>query len=586
MSELLVLGCSSRKTKTPGETPALHRYDGPLYQDFRSRLRTHQWPGELDVAVLSAEYGMIGALTDIENYDRRMTTERASELAPEISQEATSWLGRYDRIRLCLGKDYLAALPASHLERSGKVDLFKGPIGIKRQQLGAYLRSIDVPERNAFARQPKGRLQYFLPDWDDLIDPDFDFIADQFSGPKAERSDVHCARLMRPYKIADGILVSLAQKREAKGPLKYVGGLEARTMRPIDLRSHYGLNRTQALFGDCGAFSYVNEDKPPVSVDYAISLYDLYNFDFGASVDHIPVPFISIGNEKVALTKRQRQKRVKITVENAAEFLTAAKRRKTGFVPVGTVQGLNTQQYVENANLYATMGYKRIALGGLVPLPDQIVYDIVSSTMNSLKQRRNAPEVHLFGVFRPKLQAQFRGLGVTSFDSATYFRKAWLRSEQNYLAENGDWYSAIRVPMTSDGRTRNTMLKAGHDLDKLAALEAAALEALHGYGRRRVSLKNALSAIVEYDSKLDRSSEDRTKVAARYERTLKHRPWEHCPCPICQKSGVDVLIFRGSNRNKRRGAHNTWRLYQMTRTAERMSFEEAITEHLVESHRL
>ncbi len=576
MSELLVLGCSSRKTKTPGETPAVHRYDGPLYQDFRTRLRTHYWPGDLDVAVLSAEYGMIGALTDIADYDRRMTTERASELAPAISEEAASWLGTYDRINLCLGKDYLAALPATYLEQSGKVDLFKGPIGIKRQQLGAYLRSIDAIEREAFSAQPKGRLQYFLPDWDDLIDPDFDFIADQFSGPKSERADIHCARLMRPFKIADGILVSLAQKREAKGPLKYVGGLESRTMRPIDLRAHYGLNRTQALFGDCGAFSYVDEDKPPISVDYAVSLYDLYNFDFGASVDHIPVPVIRVGNEKVELTKRQRQRRVKITVENAAGFLEATKRRKASFVPVGTVQGLSTDQYVENANLYASMGYRRIALGGLVPLPDDVVFDIVSSTMASLRQRKNPPDVHLFGVFRPKLQAKFRGLGVTSFDSATYFRKAWLRSEQNYLAENGSWYAAIRVPMTSDGRTRNTLLKAGHDLDKLAALEAAALEALHRYAKRRVSLKATLSAVIEYDSKLDRSSEDRSKVAARYERTLKDRPWEHCPCPICKKSGIDVLIFRGSNRNKRRGTHNTWRLYQVTRTAKRMSFEAAL----------
>ncbi len=565
MSELLVLGCSSRKTKTAGETPAVHRYDGPLYQDFRSRLRTHYWPKDLDVAVLSAQYGMIGALTDIADYDRRMTAERASELAPEISVEAASWLNSYDRINLCLGKDYLAALPTTYLEQSGKVDLFKGPIGIKRQQLGSYLRSSNASERQAFNSQPKGRLQYFLPDWDDLIDPEFDFVADQFSGPKSERTDIHCARLMRPYKIADGILVSLAQKREAKGPLKYVGGLEARTMRPIDLRAHYGLNRTQALFGDCGAFSYVDEEKPPISVDYATSLYDLYNFDFGASVDHIPVPAIRVGNEKVQLSKQERQRRIEITVENAAAFLAAAKRRKAGFVPVGTVQGLNTDQYVENANLYAAMGYKRIALGGLVPLPDDVVFDIVSSTMASLKQRRNPPDVHLFGVFRPKLQAQFRSLGVTSFDSATYFRKAWLRSEQNYLADNGAWYAAIRVPMTSDGRTRNTLLEAGHDLCKLAALEAAALDALHGYGKRRVSLRATLSAVIEYDSKLDRSSEDPSKVAARYERTLKDRPWEHCPCPVCKKSGIDVLIFRGSNRNKRRGTHNTWKLFTLVR---------------------
>lgn len=576
MSELLVLGCSSRKTKTPGKTPALHRYDGPFFQDFRLRLRTHLWPDKLDVAVLSAEYGIIGALTEIADYDRRMTPQRALELAPSINQQTAQWTSNYDRIHLCLGKNYLAALPTNHLEKSCKIKFFQGPIGLKRQQLGRFLRSIETEKRLSFERQPKGRVAYFLPDWDDLIDSKFDFIADKFSATKKERSDIHCARLMRPYKIADGILVSLAQTREAKGPLKYVGGLETRTMKPISLRSHYGLDLTQALFGDCGAFSYVNEKVPPISVDYAVSMYDLYNFDFGASVDHIPVPFIHIDGEKVALSERERRYRVRLTAKNADEFLVASNRRQAGFVPVGTVQGLSPKQFARNANLYVDMGYQRIALGGLVSLSDSAVFDIVSATMASLKQRKKSIGVHLFGVFRPKLQARFRGLGVASFDSATYFRKAWLRSGQNYVTASGEWYTAVRVPMTSDGRTRNTMMRAGHDLKKLEMLEANALNALHDYGQRKTSLRSVLSAVIAYDSKLERSSEDRTKVASLYERTLEDRPWEYCPCPICKKIGIDVLIFRGLNRNKRRGTHNTWHLYKVTRNAMRMSFKEAL----------
>jgi hypothetical protein len=40
--------------------------------------------------------------------------------------------------------------------------------------------------------------------------------------------------------------------------------------------------------------------------------------------------------------------------------------------------------------------------------------------------------------------------------------------------------------------------------------------------------------------------------------TLDNRPWELCKCDICKKNGIDVVIFRGANRNKRRGFHNTW----------------------------
>lgn len=580
MSELLVLGCSSRKTMTPGETPALHRYDGPFYQDFRSRLRTHVWPRELDVAVLSAQYGMIGALTEIPHYDLRMSPQIARDIAPKLAEETASWTETYDKISLCLGKDYLAALPDEMLKQTRKTRVFPGPIGEKRQQLGEYLRSLDADVRESYSTKPIGRMSYFLPDWDDLIDPNFDFLADKFSGPKTDRNDVHCARLMRPHKIADGILVSLAQKRAAKGPLRFVGGIDPRTLNPIDLREHYGLNRTQALFGDCGAFSYVNEDEPPISVDYAVSLYELYNFDFGASVDHIPVPIIKVDGETQPLSQYKRRKRVNTTIQNAEDFLAAAKQRRAGFMPVGIVQGLSPREFAKNANLYAEMGYRRIALGGLVPLPDNTILEIVRSTMKSLRQRRSPPDVHLFGVFRPKLQAHFRALGVTSFDSASYFRKAWLRSEQNYLAANGEWYAAIRVPMTSDGRTRNAMLGGDHDLKTLEKLEATALNALHRYADRKLSLKATIAAITDYDEKLDRSSVDRGSVRKRYERTLRDRPWEHCPCRICRNTGIDVLIFRGSNRNKRRGAHNTWMLYQATRQTQKMSFVEAMGDML------
>ena len=65
----------------PEATPALYRYDGPFYQDFRSHLRERVWPPQLDVAVLSAKFGLIGALTEIEDYDQRMTSERAAQLA-------------------------------------------------------------------------------------------------------------------------------------------------------------------------------------------------------------------------------------------------------------------------------------------------------------------------------------------------------------------------------------------------------------------------------------------------------------------------------------------------------------------------
>jgi hypothetical protein len=558
VSELLVLGCSATKRPAAEPLPAIARYDGPWYRDFRKHVRFNRWPANLDVAILSAEHGLIGALTPIYDYDRCMTPERAAELAPKLAPITAQWGARYQGIRLCLGEDYLPAFPERFVADHARV--FKGTIGLKRQQLGTYLRSFEASDRFRYS-DAEGRLSYFLPDWDDLLDPEFNFETDEFSGSKADRKEQHCALLMRPDKIADGILVSLAQARTAKGPLKYVGGIDSRTLRPLNLRQHYGLEPDQALFGDCGAFSYVNDEKPPISTENAVTLYDLYQFDFGASIDHIPVLQREVDGRSVILTEKERRARVKLTVENGVDFLIEAKKRAS-FVPVGTIQGLAPADYAATALLYTQLGYERIALGGLVPLTDDAIRQIVQSVTDALRGKTSAPRIHLFGVYRPKLQPLFRELGISSFDSATYFRKAWLRSGQNYLARSGDWYTAVRVPMTADGRTRQQLLKAGANIEELQALEKRALDALHAYGLHAVGLEETLTAIDAYDAHLPRSSEDASTIRAQYARTLHERPWEQCGCRICRSVGIDVLIFRGSNRNKRRGANNTAMLFQ------------------------
>jgi hypothetical protein len=45
-----------------------------------------------------------------------------------------------------------------------------------------------------------------------------------------------------------------------------------------------------------------------------------------------------------------------------------------------------------------------------------------------------------------------------------------------------------------------------------------------------------------------------------YRRTLEERPWRSCTCGICRQVGIQAVIFRGTERNKRRGFHNLARL--------------------------
>jgi len=400
-----------------------------------------------------------------------------------------------------------------------------------------------------------------LPDWDDLLDDQFDFEGDQFSGDsRSQRDDKHCCVLMKPKRMCDGVLVSLAQHMTSKGPLKRIMGSETSSLAPMNMRDRFGLDADQVLFGDCGAFSYVNEDEPAITVEQAIALYELHGFDFGASVDHIPVLNITQDGSKRILDKTERLSRVNTTIVNAEHFIYLVNKRQVGFTPIGTVQALSPAGYAETVKLYYELGYRHMAIGGLVPLSDDSIEEIVTYVMTTASQLSPRPWIHLFGVFRPKLQAKFRELKVDSFDSATYFRKAWLRSDQNYLASDGKWYAALRVPMTTDGRTRKRLEQSGLDIAALEVQEAQVLLLLCQYDREEVEMQEVLDALITYDDQLTRSSDARS-LRDRYEQTLRDRPWRKCECPFCKSAGIHVLIFRGANRNRRRGAHNTLMLY-------------------------
>ena len=47
--------------------------------------------------------------------------------------------------------------------------------------------------------------------------------------------------------------------------------------------------------------------------------------------------------------------------------------------------------------------------------------------------------------------------------------------------------------------------------------------------------------------------ESREKI---YREVLTERPWSKCQCEICRTVGIEVIVFRGTERNKRRGFHN------------------------------
>lgn len=556
MGSLLLLSCSASKWNAPGEIPAIVRYDGPIYRLLRSHLREYGWPHPVKVAILSAEYGLIGGLAPIRMYDRRMTYERARELQGQVLGVLKEWASICTSLTVVCGKDYLWPI-SDCLHDAGfrDVQIADGPIGKKLQFLLHYLQRTPSSRRTTVAEIEKLRTQmYFLPDWDDMLDEHYDFETDRFSAAtRKERREVHATSLMGSERVCDGILVSLAQQFGSKGVLKGYSRTDVRSLAPEPLRDRFGLSEDQFLFGDCGAFSYVHEPEPTITIEQAVSLYELYEFDLGASVDHIPAPFVP---------QEEQHRRVMLTRENAKAFIEAHRRLRCRFTPVGVIQGTSAESYASQLPEYVEMGYRHIGIGGLVFRNDAEIEGIVRKISETKNRLGRSLWIHLFGIFRPKLQPLFRELGVSSFDSASYFRKAWLRSDQNYLGVDGKWYAAIRVPVSADPRNRKKLLEKGVSLSLAEKLEKEALRAVHLYGKGQLPLNETLQAVLAYDELVDRNEKRNTDLARAYQLTLEARPWEKCPCRVCRSLGIDVVIFRGANRNKRRGIHNTWMLYK------------------------
>src|SRR5262249_13348030 len=133
---------------------------------------------------------------------------------------------------------------------------------------------------------------------------------------------------------------------------------------------------------------------------------------------------------------------------------------------------------------------------------------------------------------------------------------------QSYVLED-DAYAALRIPESGKSfRAKRMAEHASVDEQTLLAKEQEALRAVRSLARGRCSVDGCLNALLEYDRFV---TSDRIDMTRLYRKTLTERPWERCDCRVCRTWGVEVIIFRGNNRNRRRGFHNTFVFYDLFR---------------------
>lgn len=388
-------------------------------------------------------------------------------------------------------------------------------------------------------------MKFYFPDSQDQISPTYDFIHDEHSPLRVRQRDDRYAHEVLTVPAYHGILVSKAiVDGSVKGVGKYSMPQRQRLYR-LGVRGFFRLPDDVATLGDCGSFTYVNEPEPPYTVDEVLDFYEQCGFDAGVTIDHIVLGF----RRDLSDAPEEWKERRRVSLDFAEKFKAVAEERSSKVELVAAAQGWDPKSYADSVRVLQEMGYRRIALGGMVALKTT---DILACLLTIDRIRAPETQLHLLGITRFEAMSEFSSLGVTSFDSTSAFRQSFMDERDNYHTLERT-FAAIKVPQVDGNVTLKRAILAGKvsQRDAIAA-ERASLQALRALDAGEASVEDALDAVVEYENVIGVKKSYRTE----YRETLEAAPWKTCKCGLCEKHGVEMVIFRASERNKRRGFHN------------------------------
>jgi hypothetical protein len=405
-------------------------------------------------------------------------------------------------------------------------------------------------------------MRFFFPDSQDFVDPSFDMWTETRARHRVRQRDDLYAHEIFPVPPFDGVLVSMAIVMGfGAGTGKYSLAQRSRFMRQ-GVREFLRIPEDSRLetFGDCGAFSYVREHRPPFGASEAFDFYEQAGFDYGLSVDHVIPAYKPELDETLALPglgaeiERWRE-RQEISLQLASEFMDLCRNRRHRFEPVGVAQGWSPVSCAMAVTNLQRMGYTQIAIGGLVPLKTHEILAVLGEVAGV---RASNVSLHLLGITRLEAIQKFRGFGVTSFDSTAPLMRAFKDKSKNYFIGHRT-FPAIRIPqLNGNPKLKRRVLSGEVDPEKARVLERQVLDLVRDFTKDRVGVDDLLSAVLRYEALFDPTS-DRE---ADYRQVLTERPWERCGCAICREIGIHVILFRGAERNRRRGFHNLYQFRQ------------------------
>jgi tRNA-guanine family transglycosylase len=278
--------------------------------------------------------------------------------------------------------------------------------------------------------------------------------------------------------VVDGILVSrwpLSPKRvkTLRGDLRFNG----------------------IIIGDSGAHSYRALDDPPYSCHHLLEFYAQGEFDYGMTLDVVAAPWVRPGG----LSDDELECRLQRTVENAERCLELQARFRYPVELIGVVQGWDPQSYQRCAHDLLQLGFKYLAVAGQRNLT--LLKASLLGVLEEIRATKDSIRLHVLGTGSPKILPFYVAQGISSFDSATWFRQAWLSNAHNYFMVQGTEYCSFRAT--------------------------------------RVGLGELDVSGLTWTGNVD------------------------CDCKVCLEMGQQVLLYRGRQRNFRRGFHNVYQYVKL-----------------------
>ncbi|PSO19519.1 MULTISPECIES: tRNA-guanine transglycosylase DpdA [Bradyrhizobium] len=421
-------------------------------------------------------------------------------------------------------------------------------------------------------------MKFIYADSLDFVDPRYDFLADRSPTDREPQWDDEYPHEILGYAPYSGLLVSHAIVMRGKYTLP-----QAMRFRLVGAREF--LRFTEKKFpgtwviGDSGAFSYHRDTEPPISVEDMTEFYGEAGFTHGCSVDHVIFEFDESVVGMAGGTEESRR-RFEITIENARRFLASTKSLGPGFTPMGVVQGWSPDSMGCAAQKLEAMGYTYLALGGMAPLKSDAIHRCLDAIRGQIKP---STRIHVLGFAKADNIFEFQRHNITSFDTTSPLLRAFKDQKSNYYLPAGDeklkYFTAIRIPQALENLTLGRLVKSGRiTQEELLALEREALDTLRRFDRGQADIEGTLDAVTRYSEVLlmsphaDDASASEKKlfdIRSRYRQTLESKPWKDCRCAICREISIEVIIFRSSNRNKRRGIHNLHVFYNHVKGLEK-----------------